>query len=255
MTINQTVPPPDPTAEAQKAKRAEQARINGARSQGPTSIAGKAKSSKNSLKHGFSAKINVLIAPDDSESWDIHLAQHRNDYRPTNYVETDFVDQLASIRWRQARLVSIETALIDFQLSVQEEKVDEFFPDEAGNSQHHLALAWQGLARKAYPRVLPTDPNIAPDPTHPPESLDIDSIALVHRYQISLDRQFRNTLINLRQYRKDFAPTAQNEPQIVAEQNEPTSPSPKPPQIQPAPLDRPSDFTPNRPVDPLKEAA
>jgi hypothetical protein len=209
--------------------RSEQARINGAKSKGPITADGKSKSSKNALKHGFAAKVNVLIAPDDSEEWDIHTAGYRDSYLPVNYQETDFVNQLASISWRQSRLVGIETALIDFQLSVQEQKVDEYFPLVEGNPYLHLALAWQGLARKAYPRWLPPDPSVPVDPTVPPDGLDIDSIELVRRYQVSLDRQFRNALLNFRQYRKDFAPAsaaaikkdeAQNEAQTAAP-NEP----------------------------------
>ena len=223
-----------------KRTRSEQSRINGAKSKGPVTIDGKAASSRNALKHGFAAKVNVLIAPDDSEAWHIHLAGYRDSYNPVNYQETEFVSQLASIAWRQSRLVGIETALIDFQLSIQEHNVDEHFPLEQGNPYFHLALAWQGLARKAWPRRLPADPNEPPDPTISPDGLDISSIELVRRYQVSLDRQFRNVLLNFRQYRKDFAP-----PSAPANGNlagplrnlgdlcaDPSSPAPNEPKIE-----------------------
>lgn len=108
--------------------RAEQARINGSKSKGPVTAEGKAASSKNALKHGFAAKANILIAPDDSDEWHTHLDGYRDSYNPVNYQESDFVSQLASIAWRQSRLVGIETALIDFQLSIQEQNVDKHFP-------------------------------------------------------------------------------------------------------------------------------
>ena len=142
---------PDPAADqAKQAARAAQARLNGAKSHGPTSPEGKAISSKNALKHGFAAKFNILIEPDDSDAWDLHIAGHYDSYRPSNYAEP-FVDELASISWRKARLVNIESALIDFQLAIQEEKVDQYFPLEAGNLRLHLALAWQALARTPLP--------------------------------------------------------------------------------------------------------
>ena len=197
-----------PEQQAAKDQRAAQARINGAKSLGPTSAEGKAKSSQNSLKHGFSAKANILIDPDDSAAWTDHLAGYRESYLPTNYAERDIVDELAAISWRKARLVAAETALLDFQLSVQEHKIDEHFPDEVGNMYLHLAFAWQGLARTPLPRQIPLDPNEPIDPTTPPDQLDIQSIELVRRYLTTLDRQFRNGLLNLRQYRKDFAPKA-----------------------------------------------
>jgi hypothetical protein len=187
---------------------ADQARINGAKSKGPITDDGKQRSSRNALKHGFAAKVNILINPDDSEAWDAHIAGYHDSYQPTNYAETEFVGQLASISWRQARLVGIETALIDLQIALQDEKVNEYFPEEKDNGYLKVALAWQSLARKAFPRVLPVDPSQPPDPTLPPDGLDIEGIELVRRYQVSLDRQFRNALLNFRQYRKDFAPAA-----------------------------------------------
>ena len=204
----------NPTKRAKReAQRAAQARINGANSKGPVSLEGKAVSSRNALKHGFAAKVNVLIGPDDSDAWQTHLTGCRDSYRPIDYVESAFVDQLASIAWRQSRLVSIETSLIDFQLAIQCEKVEQFHPLEKDNPNFHLALAWQGLARKAFPRLLPADPSIAVDPSIPPDGLDVDSIELARRYQVSLDRLFRNTMLSFRQYRKDFAnPAEPNKP-------------------------------------------
>ena len=212
-------------AQAKKDKRAEQARINGAKSHGPTTEAGKAKSSLNALKHGFAAEINVLIDPDDSDEWNAHLAGYYDSYRPTNYAERDLVDQIASIRWRQSRLATIETAHIAFQIGIQEEKVKEFHPIEKDNPHLHLVLAWQGLAKKPYPRYLPEDPNVAPDPTQPPDGLDVASIELCRRYQLSLDRQFHNTLLNLTHYRKNFAPQAAASAAAVEETSQPELPA------------------------------
>ena len=231
----ETTQPKPPRTDAQ----IETSRSNGAKSKGPTTPEGRAISSKNALKHGFAAEINILIAPENSDAWHTHLAGIHESYRPTNYAERDLVDQIASIRWRQARLVTIETAHLAFQFAIQEQKVNEFHPLEKDNPNLHLVLAWQGLARKAYPRPLPADPSIAPDPTQPPDSLDIESIELLRRYQTSLDRQFRNALVSLRQYRKDFGapidPLESN--QIVAQQNEPKPAlifMPNPPDSTPA---------------------
>jgi hypothetical protein len=232
-----------------KPSSAEQARINGAQSKGPITDEGKQRSSKNALKHGFAAKVNILIDPDDSEAWDTHIAGYHDSYLPINYAETEFVGQLASISWRQARLVGIETALIDLQITFQDEKVDEYFPDEKDNEYLKVALAWQGLARKAFPRIMPIDPTEPPDPTLPPDGLDIEGIELVRRYQVSLDRQFRNALLNFRQYHKDFAPNVQQQLQ----QELPVTLAPKP-TVQPAGMGFPTPPqmlpTPNEPTRP-----
>ena len=209
-----------------KLTRSQQARINGAKSKGPISIAGKSISSKNSLKHGFAAAINNVIGVEDEADWQPHLAGYRASFLPQCYVEDTLVDQLASINWRQSRLVGLETALIDAQISIQEENVCDIYPDEAENPYYHFVLAWQGLARQ--PQRPPTrkESSEPVDSSIPPDGYDISSIELVRRYLTTLDRQYRNTLLNLRQYRKDFAP----------QQNEPANQAPK---IEEAPIPNP----------------
>ena len=250
-------------AQAKKDKRAEQARINGAKSQGPTTEAGKAKSSLNALKHGFAAKNNVIIYPEDSDEWAAHLAGQYESYLPTTYAERELVDQIASIRWRQARLVTVETAHLAFQIALHEDTIRDYHPFEADNPCLHLVLAWQSLASKPLPRHLPEDPNVAPDPTQPPDSLDVASMELLRRYQLSLDRQFRNALLNLRQYRKDFAPQAaeaaaaavekpQPEPPVKVETgSKPQQKAPRPNEPAIIPISRPTPPVPT--VDPPRE--
>ena len=227
-------PSPSSDAELQKAKRAAQARLNGAHSQGPTTPDGKARSSQNSLKHGFASKHLILIGPDDSDAWDEHLAGYRDSYRPTNYAEHNLVEELAYTSWCKARLASITTALIDYQLTIQDRTVREWFPTDKDDMMLHLALAWQGLARAPLPRQIPLDPNEPIDPTIPPDQLNIDSIELARRYTTAIDRQFRNALLNLRQYRKDFAP--------------PTAPTTAPSEPRPSGSGPHAPHTPNEPT-------
>ena len=247
-----------------KQKRAAQARLNGAHSHGPVTPEGKAISSKNSLVHGHAAKINVLIDADDEEAFDTHLAGYHLSFRPTDYFESELVDELAAASWKRSRLAATLTTLIDFQLSIQEQNVNEYFPLEADNPNLHLALAWQSLARKPLPRELPISPLDPIDPTLPPDQLDISSIELVRRYMMLHDRQFRAALNNLRQYRKDFktsqeeaqAPTAattpaqQPEPKTTQNPSKPNEPTKVTSITRPKPLtttDPPQEAGPNAP--------
>jgi hypothetical protein len=218
--------------------KSEQARINGARSKGPKTQEGKAASSRNAIKHGFAATENVVISIEDQPAWLLHRDGVRSAFDPKNYVEQELVDKLASISWRQSRLVAIETALIDAQISFQENDINKHHAGQADDPYFHLLVAWQSLAGVPHKRPGPDEPNMHQNPESP---LDINSMELVRRYQVSLDRQYRNTLLNLRQYRKDFAtpqPVEETKPQI-AEQNEP---KPAFPQIdQP----RPNEHSPN----------
>jgi len=195
-----------------KRSRSEQARINGANSKGPTSSEGKAISSRNALKHGFAAVINNVISVEDKEAFELHAAGYRAAFTPQNYFEETLIDQLASVNWRQTRLAGLETALFDAQLSVQSKAVDEFEGDDA-DPYVRMVYAWHALARKSEP---------AENPEALAETFDIHCLELVRRYITTLDRQYRNTLLNLRQYRKDFAP-----PQPVARPNEPKDPPAK----------------------------
>jgi len=186
--------------EHQKLSRSEQSRINGANSKGPISIEGKAKSSRNSIKHGFAAVINNVISIEDEAAFQLHVDSYRASMRPQCYVEQTFVDQLASISWRQSRLIALETALIDAQISIQKDNVCDIHPKAGKDPYFHLVLAFQGLSRQA--QKTPQDQPA--DPTAPPEGYTISSIELVRRYLVSYDRQYRNGLLNFHQYRKDF---------------------------------------------------
>jgi hypothetical protein len=138
------------------------------------------------------------------------------------------VDQLASINWRQARLVALETALIDSQISIQKDNVCELHPNCAQDPYFHLALAWQAISRQPQRPPVRKEDSEPVDPTIPPDGYDISSIELVRRYLVSLDRQYRNTLMNLRQYRKDFAI------RLAPKPNKPELPLPQSPKSQQA---------------------
>src|SRR4051812_48086014 len=82
-------------SEAQNAK-AEQSRKNGAHSKGPSSPAGKQISSRNALKHGFAASVNVVLYKEDTAEFHAHVAGFRSSYRPQDYVERTIVDEIAA---------------------------------------------------------------------------------------------------------------------------------------------------------------
>ena len=130
----------------EKLSRADQARINGKFSKGPTSPNGKAKSSKNALKHGFAATTNVVIRLEHESEFDAHRAGFHASFKPKDYFELQLVDQLAAISWRQNRLVSAETALIDDQISIQAHAIAGIHPECCQDPYFHLAKAFQALS-------------------------------------------------------------------------------------------------------------
>ena len=216
----------------QKNSHSEQSRINGSKSKGPITETGKANSSANSLKHGFAAVINVVLDIEDKSAFNTHLTELHGCYQPTDYAERTFVDQLAAISWRQARLISLETALLDAQADFQQAHLDEISPNSSEDPYYQLVKTWQALSRQPQ---KPSEDHSG-DPSLPPDGYDIQSLELLRRYQTSLDRQFRNCLLNLEKYRVVFAkqpkPTPPTAPEPVAERNEPRKPA-APPSPQP----------------------
>ena len=209
----------------------EQARINGSKSKGPTSVEGKANSSRNSLKHGFAAVINVVLTVENSDDFLLHVDGFKAGFRPQDYVEQTMVEELAAISWRKARLIALETSIIDAQVSAQDPVVRTLHPVEADNPYFHLLLARQALSQKP--------PKPEEIPTLDGKHFHVTSLELVRRYQVTLDRQYRNAMLNLRQYRKDFAQTPeplQSPPPPPPQEekaetpNEPSLSRPKPPQ-------------------------
>ena len=75
------------------------ARANGAKSHGPATPEGRAKSSRNSLRHGLSAK-SVLLPAESHEQFQLLLDAHIQQFQPANPVEMDLVEAMAVARWR-----------------------------------------------------------------------------------------------------------------------------------------------------------
>ncbi|HEY3742929.1 MAG TPA: hypothetical protein VGL53_23945 [Bryobacteraceae bacterium] len=232
-----------------KLSRSAQSRINGAKSKGPISPEGKARSSQNALKHGFAAVINVVLRIEDEPAFHQHVDGFRASFKPQDYTESTLVDQLAAINWRQARLIGLETALIDAQVELQLGSLRATQPDACDDPYFRLVQAWQALAQK--PKNERPSEMENEDPTLATPAYDINSLELLRRYQTSLDRQFRNAMLNLRQYRQDFGtgtatttaaaaptpapPARQTEQQSIEEPNEPKPPIVSRPKIRPEP--------------------
>jgi hypothetical protein len=117
--------------------KSEAARANGAKSQGPVTPEGKARSSRNSLRHGFRSETVVLPHEDAS-----HFEQLRDSYvddlQPANQSQLDLVDTMAAARWRLNRLVTMESCLFEQELARTAKTIDEEFTgmDDTGK------LAW-----------------------------------------------------------------------------------------------------------------
>ena len=87
-------------------------RANAAHSTGPKSDAGKLASSRNSLRHGLTAK-KVVIPGEDAAEYDALRQELHADFAPANTAEATLVDQIAEHTWRLQRVRRAETAAFE----------------------------------------------------------------------------------------------------------------------------------------------
>ena len=92
--------------------RAAASRANGAKSRGPSTAEGKARASRNALKHGMCAK-KFLLLPDDSRAEFAALESALlEELRPEGAIETLLARRLIAAAWRLARADRLEFELL-----------------------------------------------------------------------------------------------------------------------------------------------
>src|SRR4029077_5819829 len=83
--------------------KSETARANGAKSHGPVTPEGRSASSRNSLRHGFTAK-SVVLPTESSEDFQELLDSYIAQFHPQGGVEMDLIQAMAAARWRLQRM-------------------------------------------------------------------------------------------------------------------------------------------------------
>ena len=79
-------------------------------SSGPTSPAGKAKSSLNAVKSGLTGR-TVLLPSEDAALYQAHVAEFIKHYAPVGDEECKLVQSLADTEWRLLRIPSLEMGI------------------------------------------------------------------------------------------------------------------------------------------------
>src|SRR5437773_959929 len=131
--------------------KSDTARVNGAKSQGPKTAQGREISSRNSTKHGLSARNPVVLECENAGHFEAVHDSQMEIHQPATPAEKDLVDQVVAARWRILRLQSIESDLLDTELRKKEEieqqlesgcgvKLSQAYTSQANNSRA-MALA------------------------------------------------------------------------------------------------------------------
>lgn len=85
-----------------------------AKSGGPRTAEGKARSSRNAMRHGLTAQTLVLNHEDASEFADFRQC-YIDTFQPANFLEAELVDEMVKAKWRLKRASLYEKLAIDTQ--------------------------------------------------------------------------------------------------------------------------------------------
>jgi hypothetical protein len=84
--------------------------VNALLSTGPTSAAGKSKSSLNAVKTGLTGR-TVLLSSEDAALYEQHVTRFMQQYEPEGDEEQTLVQSLADTQWRLLRIPSLEAGI------------------------------------------------------------------------------------------------------------------------------------------------
>jgi hypothetical protein len=142
--------------------KAEAARINGAKSNGPTTAEGKAIASQNSLKHGLTSS-RVVLPHESQEEFDRLEASIVNRFKPHDEIEHELVHEMAAARWRLRRIAAMEVAIFNKAFKQQRELLgpdadtaeiqDAAYAEVAESKSLRMLSRHQSQLRRAYEKA------------------------------------------------------------------------------------------------------
>jgi len=136
--MSNTIQMPKPRTEAQRAA----ARANGAKSQGPITPEGKAKSALNSFRHGLLASCLVLRTESEPKFLAI-LNGYLDEYHPEGQTENRLIEEIAAAQWLQERCWALTTSLIDITMDRMEQEIAAEFREIDNATRTALAFLQQ----------------------------------------------------------------------------------------------------------------
>ena len=182
-------------------RRIDASRANGAKSSGPTTPEGKARSAQNGIRHGILSE-TLVLEEESADRFQSLFHSFQQIFTPVDEFEAVCVETMIAARWRCLRVWTMETAGLQRQMNAQ--------PDEGLSARTRAAIAFQSQG----------------------EGLNIPD--LLGRYETRYDRQFSRAYGLLLKYRRSNPPPADPAPN-PENQILPSEPNPKTGHSQPTP--------------------
>lgn len=186
---------PKPTS----SKKSATARANGAKSLGPATAAGRARSSQNARRHGLAthttthAAASVVLPTESFEEFHALLNSYLADFAPAGLVETELVEAIVAARWRLRRIATIETTFLGNEIDrlapyadksfaaihrvpTSDDRLAHAFNTLGNGASLNLLIRYEGTLSRSYARAfkqfqLLRSLRIRPQPNEPKQSL------------------------------------------------------------------------------------
>jgi hypothetical protein len=134
--------------------RAEVSRRNGAKSRGPITQEGKARSAQNALKHGFRAQKHVVLADEDAAAFKALEAALLAELAPEGVLQTILAQRVARAAWRLDRADRIESELLGHERRGDGDLARAVIRDGHGARALPTLLRYRGAAMAELMRSL-----------------------------------------------------------------------------------------------------
>jgi hypothetical protein len=131
-------------------------RRNGAKSRGPRTAAGKARSARNALKHGMRAAKYLVLPYEDAAEFAALEAALLAELAPVGALQTVLARRVAVAAWRLARADRLEAEVLEFRSSEGANAGIALIRDGNGTRSFETLLRYRAAAMAEFTRALKT---------------------------------------------------------------------------------------------------
>jgi hypothetical protein len=136
--------------------QAAASRRNGARSQGPTTDAGKARAARNATRHGLSGTTFHLLPDEDEQEHAEHQTRWLQALAPVDLPEREAALAVIQARWRERRAERLEAEILAelFAAGGIAEEAERRAARAAGKKALSTLIRYRGAIQRAHDRAL-----------------------------------------------------------------------------------------------------
>jgi hypothetical protein len=161
--------------------RAEASRRNGAKSRGPKTEEGKARSAQNALKHGLSAQKYLVLPEEDAAEFAALEAALLEELTPVGTLQTLLARRVAVAAWRLERADRLEAEVLEFRSYEGANAGLALIRDGNATRSFETLLRYRGAAMAEFWRALKTLKALQAEPAREAGQALADAPALATR--------------------------------------------------------------------------